>query len=329
MQKKITAFLTLAILLLNLFTLSAFAGTAPCVSVGTASGQAGDTVEIPVVLSDNTGFASLGIEIRYDAAALALTNVVASATGATFTRAQTFTANPFNMGWDSASNVTYNGTLATLTFEILTPTSGTYPITVEYYKGRNGNYIDGNSINYDEDFAPLHLTYAGGSVTVSGSGASGSYTFADAAFTYDGAAKTMPGVVYTVDGVAQPALPAGVTVTYSLDGETYTDALSVTEGGIYTIYAKIEEVGQAAQLLSATLTVGYLVGDVNSDNAVNLLDAGKITQKFAMWSVPFTATQEKAGARVMTPYDALTTADVVAMLQYIAGWPGITFGEMD
>ena len=99
---------------------------------------------------------------------MALTDVTASSsTGATFTKAQAFSVNPYNMGWDSASNTDFNGTLATLTFEIISNVEGTYPITVDFYKGRNGNYIDGNNVNYDENFEPLGLTYASGSITVS------------------------------------------------------------------------------------------------------------------------------------------------------------------
>ncbi|MBQ7900567.1 MAG: hypothetical protein IJ365_01205, partial [Clostridia bacterium] len=71
-----------------------------------------------------------------------------------------------NIGWDSMSNITYNGTLATLTFEILTDKAGEYPVTVDYYKGRDGNYTDGFDTNYDENFESINLQYANGGVTV-------------------------------------------------------------------------------------------------------------------------------------------------------------------
>ena len=169
MQKKITSFLILAVIFVNMFAVSAFAEAAPSVTVGSATGETGTTVEIPVVLSNNTGFSSLGLEIAYDETALTLTNVVASSsTGATFTKAQAFTVNPYNMSWDSASNTTFNGTLVTLTFEIIATVNGDYPVSVDYYKGRNGNYVDGNNVNYDENFEPLGLEYVSGKVTVTG-----------------------------------------------------------------------------------------------------------------------------------------------------------------
>ncbi|MDD6564612.1 MAG: cohesin domain-containing protein [Clostridiales bacterium] len=169
MQKKFTSFLILAVIFVNMFALSAFAEAAPSVTVGSATGKTGTTVEIPIVLSNNTGFSSLGLEIGYDETALTLTNVVASSSvGATFTKAQAFTVNPYNMSWDSASNTAFNGTLVTLTFEIIATVNGDYPVTVDYYKGRNGNYVDGNNVNYDENFEPLGLEYVSGKVTVTG-----------------------------------------------------------------------------------------------------------------------------------------------------------------
>lgn len=169
MQKKITSFLILAVIFVNMFAVSAFAEAAPSVTVGNDTGETGTTVEIPVILANNKGFSSLGIEIGYDEKALSLENVVASSSvGATFTKAQAFTVNPYNMSWDSAVNTTFNGTLVTLTFRILTNVNGDYPVTVDYYKGRNGNYVDGNNVNYDENFDPLGLTYTSGKVTVTG-----------------------------------------------------------------------------------------------------------------------------------------------------------------
>ena len=150
-----------------LFSLCAFA--AGTVSVGSVTAQKGDTVEIPVTLSGNTGFASLGIEIGYDSSVLSLTGVTEGSVGATFTKSQTLTTNPYNLGWSCADNNIFNGTLATLTFTVLTDVAGVYPVTVSYYKGRNGSYTDGFDVNYDENFDALGLSYKSGSVTVEGS----------------------------------------------------------------------------------------------------------------------------------------------------------------
>ena len=144
------------------------------IKAGAVSGFVGDTVAVPITLTSNTGFANLGIEVGYDSSVMTLKKAESAQTGATYTAAQSITANPYNMGWDSTSNNTYNGTLATLEFEIAgDATSGIYPITVSYYKGRDGNYSDGTDVNYDENFAPLNLSYVAGYVTISDTEASG------------------------------------------------------------------------------------------------------------------------------------------------------------
>ena len=136
------------------------------VKAGTGNCAIGETVDIPLILGGNTGFANLGIEIEYDAEVLSLTNVTASTgIGAILTRAQSVETNPYNMVWDSTSDVQYEGTLAILTFRVLDNAAvGTYPITVSYYKGREGTYTDGEDVNYNENFEPLNISYISGSI---------------------------------------------------------------------------------------------------------------------------------------------------------------------
>lgn len=141
------------------------------VSIANVSGKPGGIVEVDVVLSGNKGFASLGIEIGYDEKILTLKNVITnSQVDAMVTAAQYITANPYNMQWDNSSSggSSFNGTIATLEFEInANAPVGETPITVSYYKGRNGNYTDGESVNYDAEYHSLNLSYVNGKVTVS------------------------------------------------------------------------------------------------------------------------------------------------------------------
>ena len=118
-------------------------------------------------MEQEIAFSDISIEIGYDSDALELTGIEEnSSIGASFTKAQNLSVNPYNMNWASPVNITYSGTLATLVFNVKTDKAGIYPITVDYYKGRNGNYIDGKNINYDEQFNALNLIYTPGSVTV-------------------------------------------------------------------------------------------------------------------------------------------------------------------
>ena len=136
--------------------------------LSSASGRSGDVVDVTLGLFNNTGFANLGFEVDYDADVMSLITVNNNhSVGATFTSAQRFESKPYNFGWDSISNVYYNGNLATLSFKIAddAPT-GYYPVMLSYYKGRDGNYIDGESVNYDENENPLCIQYFNGVIEV-------------------------------------------------------------------------------------------------------------------------------------------------------------------
>ena len=184
-------------MLLNLCAVSVFAETAPIVTVGNAEAGKGEEIEIPVTLSGNTGFADMGIEIGYNSDVMTLTKVTPnSSVGGTFTPAQNNSVNPFNMGWSNTANITYNGVLAILTFKIAdNAAGGVYPVTVDYYKGRNGNYTDGDDVNYDENFDSLGLKYVNGSIMVKSSGG-GSMVVGGISFNVKLAGDTSIGGVY-------------------------------------------------------------------------------------------------------------------------------------
>ena len=137
-------------------------------SLSSNEGYAGENVDITLDLSNNTGFSNLGFEIGYDSAVLTLLKVTdTSGVGGTFTPAQYISTNPYNFGWDSVSDIGYNGTLATFTFKINeNAPSGEYPVTVSHYKGRNGNYKDGVDVNYDENGNALDILYKDGCINV-------------------------------------------------------------------------------------------------------------------------------------------------------------------
>jgi len=138
-------------------------------TVSSVKSREGKTVDVTVSLSNNPGFSNLAIEIGYDSTALTLVGVSENTeTGATFTAAEVLETQPFNMSWNSVKNNTFNGELVTLTFEISeNAPSGDYPITIDYYKGVNGDYVDGDDANYDENFAPVSLKYTNGAISVS------------------------------------------------------------------------------------------------------------------------------------------------------------------
>lgn len=166
MTRKITACLLAALVLLTM-TSGTMAKESPNVSVQSVSAGPGDTVAVAVKLSDNTGFIDISLEIEYDAAALQLVKVEQNtAVGGNFTTSEHLFQQPYVLNWVATSNNTFNGTLAVLYFQISVEAVGEYPITISYYKGMNRDYIDGDDVNYNQDFEPLHLTYSAGKITV-------------------------------------------------------------------------------------------------------------------------------------------------------------------
>lgn len=207
---------------------------APKIKINDVKAKPGNEVDVTIVLENNTGFASMGIEIGYNSDIMTLTKVTSnSSVGGTFTPAQNYSVNPFNMGWSNTANIAYNGVLTTLTFKIAdNATSGIYPVAVDYCKGRNGNYADGEDVNYNENLDALGLQYVNGSITVKSGGESsgGSMVVSGISFTVKLAGDTSVGnvyaAIYDASGILQnlkqyPAadsvkieFDAGITGTY-------------------------------------------------------------------------------------------------------------------
>lgn len=138
------------------------------VSLSEASGKAGEIVEITLDITGNTGFVNLGLEISYDSSVLTLLSVSENEeVSAICTTAESIDTNPYNIVWDSDSDVDFNGTLATFTFKIAdnAPT-GDYPVDVNFYRGRDGDYVDGDDVNYNGDENPIILNYVCGKINV-------------------------------------------------------------------------------------------------------------------------------------------------------------------
>lgn len=171
MKRRIFCCLLAAMLLIGSLPTVQAAST-PRVSVQTVSATAGDEVSVTVTLSGNTGFSDLSIELDYDPAILTLVRAEQEALTSNCLKSQNLTDRPYSLIWVSGTSLCKaNGTLATLTFRISEDApSGDTPVSVSFYKGRQGNYEDGVNVNYqmdkNENQTPLRLTYASGSVRV-------------------------------------------------------------------------------------------------------------------------------------------------------------------
>ena len=124
----------LTIVLTFCLVCSAFAANTT-LSFSSAEGKAGDTVTMPLKISNNAGIAGLQISLSYDTSVLS----VSATKGTLFSG---FTAGK-NFLWDESENVTANGTLATFSFKIAeTATPGDYPVQIIVRSCTNTDYDD-------------------------------------------------------------------------------------------------------------------------------------------------------------------------------------------
>lgn len=175
MKRRLFCCLLAAMLLIGSLPSAQAASTStPKVSVQTVSATAGDEVSVTVTLSGNTGFSDLSIELDYDPAILTLVQVEQEALTSDCLQSQSqhLTDRPYSLIWLSGTSLCpSNGTLATLTFRVSDDAlSGSYPVSVSFYRGCRGDNEDGVNVNYqmdaNENQTPLGLTYASGSVNV-------------------------------------------------------------------------------------------------------------------------------------------------------------------
>lgn len=202
-MKKLVGLLGL-VLALQVSAVPAFATGDPTVTVTNVAGVAGDEVTVDVVLSNCANFLNIDLEFEYDQTALDLVACTKGDHSAQLQKAQTYDAYPYHFALYTDEIYAYNGTLVTLTFKILDGAEAKeYPITVDFYKGRNGNYVDGDNCNYtmdnmeDMNWLPLGLSYVDGSITVKDYALSATKVVGASNVTVDvtASAKTVSGTV--------------------------------------------------------------------------------------------------------------------------------------
>ena len=88
---------------------------------GTATGKAGQTVEIEIEVDGNPGIAMARLKVSYDADALELKDVEDGGIWGKTVHSDNLTASPYTLFWSNPTvteNIVENGTLATLEFKI-------------------------------------------------------------------------------------------------------------------------------------------------------------------------------------------------------------------
>lgn len=138
-RKFISIFLVV-LMLASMLPTTVFAATAPKVTAASVEKEmiAGETVDVDVVLSDNPGIIGGTVKIEFEKTKLKLTSIKNTNQTITSTyngySVMPITSGSYTLSWDGdllSADLTGNGVIATLTFEVLnTATVGDSTITV-------------------------------------------------------------------------------------------------------------------------------------------------------------------------------------------------------
>lgn len=161
-MKKALSFLLSIFIIFSCLIFSVNASNEATLSIGTATGKAGDTVSLDVELSGNPGLIAIFININYDSNKIVLENVnngtVFNDNNAVF--GNNLSMVPYTMYWYDGltrTNNTNNGVLGTIDFKIPDDApSGEIEIAVSYVQ----------SSTFDIDFSDVPLTVVPGKVIV-------------------------------------------------------------------------------------------------------------------------------------------------------------------
>lgn len=130
----------------------------------------GETVSVQLELKNNAGLSALGLEINYDTAKLTLESVEQpNESPLSLSQTGKHEQKPYKLLFTTSDgkNTLYNGVIAKLTFRVKADAEiGKTDITVDYYKGPDGSYIDGVDVNVDENGNGVSLNYQNGSVDI-------------------------------------------------------------------------------------------------------------------------------------------------------------------
>ncbi|MEE0958085.1 MAG: cohesin domain-containing protein [Ruminococcus sp.] len=155
------AFMLVFVLMINCCVFTALATNEATIAVQSVTAQPGKSVDVAVMITHNSGIAGMTLDVDYDKNALTLTAVKDGGILGSNTHKPELTS-PYTLSWSNdtiMNNITANGTIATLTFEVKENVdAGDYPITLSY------DYE--NYDIYDVDIQAVLFKTVNGTITV-------------------------------------------------------------------------------------------------------------------------------------------------------------------
>ncbi len=350
MKKYCSILLALIIILTaGIFsTTCASAASVPSVTVGNASGFAGDTVEVPISISGNPGITALSFDISYDSSKLSLVKATDKAIlgTSTATFGNDLSLIPYTLCWDdlSSKNNTGNGTVATLEFKILNGATGTADISIKLNQGSTFNVdfedVEFRTVNGSVDIRTVALS----SISVKTNPAKTNYYVGDTlntsgltlTATYNnGTTQTVSSGFTCTPTALNTAGTQKITVTYG--GKTANFNVTVNDVALSGIAVKTNPakttyyVGDTLNTSGLTLTATYNNGTTQTvssgftctPTALNTAGTQKITVTFggyttyfsvtvvAVYTVKFDPNGGNSNPKIYTITDTVTVPDTI------------------
>lgn len=262
-----------------------YASTAE-IKISDVKASEGAIIEVPIVLSGNTGICGANIIISYDEE-LRLTDITNgyALPSLTMTKPGDMSSNPFSIVWDGMEEDATNGTIAILTFKA-PATTGEYKIDVTC---DNGDIVDGN-------LYPVVVALKSGSIIVGNhSNVYDTQIIVDSVMANPGDSFVVPVRVTGNSGICGATLTVNYDSSLTLTNITKGDglgSLNMTKPGSYSsgpfvlVWDGLEEDTSDGVIAYLTFTAPKSVGEFNVkisfdvgdivDGDLNPVDVGTI-----------------------------------------------------
>lgn len=264
--KKYVISLLIGFIIMTVICLPLSAISSPQISAGTADCRPGDTITVPITVSNNAGVISLSLTVEYDTSVFTLVEVndTGLLPGSMHT---TKYVSPYLLTWnndDVSGNYTVNGTLVNLVFAVSDQAlDGNYPIRLRY--PRDGMIkSDGTNDEFVLQYGVVSISSASEQEKFTVSGSITGYGAPDGAVTVR--------LFSTVSEEAASVTTTNGTYAFSIPSGIYR--LEAVKADCTTHQSIIPVLGEDA-VHDIRL---YLEGDVNGDDLLNAADAAYLSR---------------------------------------------------
>lgn len=314
------------------------------VAVGEVGGYTGETVTVPVIVSDNNGFSQFTFKVSYNSSALTLTDITKGEVLKT-SDSGAFTVDAANntVSYTDSVNIESDGTLLYLTFKVSdSAAAGKYDVAVkaDSFKNDSGKSVNNSIAGGKVSIAKSVSTINAGCISVSDASAR-----AGEEVTVSVSLSENPGIMVMVLGIDydrskltlvghEDAGFTGWTVANNAvwlgdSNSTYNGVIlklrfkvleGVEDGDIqinmlYSIgdIANYDEEVICPDVKAGTITVGSVIpGDFTGDGVVNALDLLRLKKFLAGDNAELACSGDVTGDGVVNALDLLRVKKFLA-----------------